>query len=209
MNDIAIEKLQDLMINHNCWPEEIYQRDGQWFMAELRITEFGDQEISESAARFYVESQAISKMGKQWLSIIQNPKSAPCLICEKLLEPVSDTSQEQPYGGGEISVNFCYGSRKYDHIVFREQVLEPGYNQHMMKRMKGEPSDWKPTKSKDGIMGCKPVDSMINHEDRDMRLASCYRVKSIICDDCFKEKSHLFRGYEKIEDNGKLELIVE
>lgn len=206
--DITIKELQDLMLKHNCWPEEIYQRDGQWFMAELRVTQFGDQEISEDAALFNAKSHAASKLGERWLFVLQNPKSAPCLICEKLLEPVSDTSIEQPHDGGEISAHFSFGSCKYDCIAFRQQVKEPGYDQHMIKRMKGEPSDWKPTKSEHGVIGCKPRDEMINHEDRDKRLAACYSIKSIICDDCFEAKSHLFRGYEKNAD-GKLELIVE
>lgn len=203
-----IEELQDLMLKHNCWPEEIYQRDGQWFMAPRSMMQVDSCEISESAAFEYAKNHARSLMGERWLFVLQNPKSAPCLICEKPLEPVSDTSIEQPYDGGDITASFHYGSCKYDYIVFREEIREPGYDQHMMKRMKGEPSDWKPTQSEKGIIGCKPINSMINHEDRDMRLASCHKIKSIICDDCFKKKSHLFRGYEMGED-GKLELVVE
>lgn len=215
--DIAIKEISDLLDQLDWYPQDIYESEGQWFYASGKASIL-DSEITASTALGLIKDDAKRKIGKRFPGVkicqalkdkIERKKNEiKCLICERGLDPVSETSQEQPWEGGEVQVHFCYGSCKYDYIAFRDQVREPGYDQHILKIMKGEPSDWKPTQSKDGTTGSKPKNEMINHEDRDIRLASCLKIRSVICDDCFKAKSHLFRGYEKNAD-GKLELIVE
>lgn len=39
-----------------------------------------------------------------------------CVICNIMLESVNDNKKPfQPYGGGEIKLEFCYGSTKFDN----------------------------------------------------------------------------------------------
>jgi len=55
------------------------------------------------------------------LKNVENGKIySPCVLCDKVLEEISDGSIErtrQPYAGGEIQFLFSYGSTKFDDNI--------------------------------------------------------------------------------------------
>jgi len=205
MNDIEysilIDELDEYISELNCWPEEIFRTDDQWYMASNNVN-IDHQEITPSEAYWTIKQEIekavgtiiegddsesnVFKLMKEEISRRNN--QVKCLICEKGLDPVSKTPKpkaiEQYYYGGDCEISFHYGSR-FDWLGFRSPVTKDNK-----------------------IVGSKPRAEAANSDIRTHRLSSCSDIRFAICDDCFETKSHLFRGYEKNED-GKLELVVE
>lgn len=46
-----------------------------------------------------------------------------------------------------------------------------------------------------------------NHSDRSVRLAGCSHIMGVICDSCFRAKSHLFQGWNEKPDKSLEKLV--
>ena len=128
-----------------------------------------------------------------------------CIVCETELEPVQYDSIAQPYGGSEIRIHHCFGSR-YDFIGFRNPIHEPGFHAHALAILNGEEPPPFEQKTSCGIIGSEPKE-IPKEALRVHKLAACSHILGVLCDDCFEKKAHLFKGYE--EKNDKLNLIVD
>lgn len=133
-----------------------------------------------------------------------------CIICEKELEPVSETSHMQPYGGGEVKVSFHYGSR-FDWLGSQRGIEDPNapVQPDPIAKIFGKKSDKMVRVISEEHPGTtEPVDGALNHEKRAIQLTSCSHIYGVMCDDCFEAKAHLFQGFVR-PPTPKLKLTVE
>lgn len=128
-----------------------------------------------------------------------------CFLCEKVLESVNPDTESfgcpgQSWGGGEARLSFAFGSR-YDYIGFREPIRGGPVTKIKLDE-NGPEFDYQ------DIIGHKPRIETLTDEPRAIRLASCSHIIADICDECYEAKCHLFKGYEKGEDDN-LKLLVD
>lgn len=134
-----------------------------------------------------------------------------CIICEQELEDVDPDSIAQPYGGGEVKVSFCYGSRKFDSMGLREGCFVDGHEEYVTGKLNGKPIRF-PQHNWSKPLSDEELQERSEHKGMDLRtvrLSACNRILGVICDECFEKKAHLFQGYEKDGPNEKPRLVVE
>lgn len=129
------------------------------------------------------------------------PKVEICFVCEKELEKTSYDSIAQSYGGGEIRMSFCFGSR-FDWLGVRSPIRGGPIHEIDMGEDFGVVSFQNP-------IGSEPIPEVLKNKNRATRLSACNRIIGSICDDCFEKKAHLLQGYESVEGEKKLQLLVE
>lgn len=118
-----------------------------------------------------------------------------CFVCEKELKPIQENKESigQSWGGGQVRLSFSFGS-KYDWLGYRLPI----HGKLLNKVGKIPVHEY---------LGSKPNPKTLSDSDRAVALSSCTNIIGDICDDCFKKKAHLLKGYEQNTEK-KLDLLV-